>query len=324
MFVTHRIGRNRIWRPDVKSVNVPMMRRHGIARILLAALVCVPGAGVTAQDAAKGAALLAEARKAIGGEDRLRAVKALDVKGDFKRMAGQATIEGELQVRIELPDKMRRDEDLSPPGAGPAIVRTEVLNGATVWEENSGGGGFFVRRGRGGDAGPGARGGRAANIDPAQLEQAQRRARQTELARFVLAWLLAVDGPATWIATAEAPDGKADVLEVTPGGGPVVRVFLDQSSHLPLMLTWQGPAPQMVLAGRRGGRGQGGVATDPAAPRPAATQATLQVTLGDYKTVNGIRFPHLVTRGVNDMTIEEWTIDSYRINPSFRADVFTR
>jgi hypothetical protein len=48
------------------------------------------------------------------------------------------------------------------------------------------------------------------------------------------------------------------------------------------------------------------------------------MTLGEYKTVNGLRLPHLITRGVNDMTIEEWTIDSYRINPSFKADVFTK
>jgi hypothetical protein len=27
---------------------------------------------------------------------------------------------------------------------------------------------------------------------------------------------------------------------------------------------------------------------------------------------------------VNDMTIEEWKIDSYRINASFKADVFTK
>lgn len=300
------------------------MATQFIRGVLLSALACVGlSTGVAAQDAAKGMALLAEARKAIGGDDRLRAVKTLDVRGDFKRMAGQTNIEGELQIRIELPDKLRRDEDLSPPGGGPAIVRTEVLNGTTVWDENSGGG-FFVRRG-GGDGGRGGPGGRAANLDPAQIEEAQRRARQTELARFLLAWLLVADGPVTWVATAEAPEGKADVLEMTRSSGPAVRVFLDQESHLPLMLTWEGPAPQMMIAGRRGGRGgRGGDGTGPAPPRQGGPPATLQMTLGEYKTVNGIKLPYLMTRGVNDMTIEEWTIDSYRINPNFRADVFTK
>jgi hypothetical protein len=296
-----------------------------MTRLFVIGLVCCGLSDhATAQDAAKGAALLADARRAIGGEDRLAGVKTLDVRGDFKRVAGQTTIQGELQVRIERPDKLRRDEDLSPPGGGPAIIRTEVLNGTTVWDENSGGRAFLVRQGRGGDAGRGARG-NAPNIDPAQLEDLQRRARQAELARFLLIWLLAADGPVNWVATAEAPDGKADVLDITPASGPMVRLFLDQTTHLPLMVTWQGTPPQMVFAGRRGGRDGGG--DDAAAappPRQGAQPATLQLTLGEYKTVGGIKLPHLITRGVSDMTIEEWTIDSYRINQSFRSGVFAK
>ena len=59
------------------------------------------------------------------------------------------------------------------------------------------------------------------------------------------------------------------------------------------------------------------------APQRAQT-ATQQMMLGDYRTVSGIKLPHLITRAVNDMTIEEWKVDSYRVNPSFKADVFTK
>ena len=280
-------------------------------------LACLaPIVHAQSKDPQKGAALLAEARNALGGDARLAAVKTLDVRGDFKRMAGQATIEGNLQVRIERPDKLRRDEDLSPPGGGPAVVRTEVLNGSVVWDENSGGGGMFF--GRFGGRGRGDAGGRGP-VDPVQLEEAQRRARQTELARFLLIWLLQTDGPVAWIGTAEAPDGKADVLEMTPANGPALRLYLDVASHLPLMVTWQGVAPQFV-AGRRGGRGDA-----PAPPPPAnARQATLRITLGEYKAVDGVKLPHLITRGADEMTLEEWTIDSYRLNSTFRANVFTK
>lgn len=292
---------------------------------LLIALAMAPGIEGQTKDPEKGAALLAEARKAVGGDQALRAVKALDVRGDFKRLAGQVTIEGELQVRLELPDKLRRDEDLSPPGGGPAIIRTEVLNGATVWDENSGGGRMFMGRfggggGRGGDAPAGGR----APIDPVQLQDAQRRARQTDLARFALVWLLTTDAQAGWIGIAEAPDGKADVLEITPGAGPAMRLFLDATTHMPLMVTWQGAAPQLMLAGRRGGRGEGRGDAPAGGRGPGGPPATLRITLADYKTVNGVKLPHLMTRGANDMTIEEWTIDSYRINPTFRANVFSK
>jgi len=296
---------------------------------VLAAIALTPAAW--AQDAAKGAALLSEARKALGGAERLLAVKTLDVRGEFKRVAGRNTVEGDLQIRLERPDKLRRDEDTSLPGGGPAIVRTEVLNGTTVWEENTAGQGFRgfggggrdgggrdggFGRGGGGQGGgdipaPGRGGpfdaaqGRRAALDPAQIEEAQRRARQADLTRLMLAWLLATDAPVTWIGTAEAPDGKADVLEIMPANQPAIRLFLDVSSHVPLMLTWQGPA----AAGRRGG---------------GAAPPTLQMTLSDYKAVNGVRFPHLITRGTSDQTVEEWTIESYRVNPSFRSNVFTQ
>ena len=116
-----------------KARTMGSMKRSLSRSLVVAVLSLVFAGGAHAQDAAKGASLLAEARKALGGEDKLRAVKTLEMKGDFKRAAGQNTVEGDLEIRIERPDKMRRDEDLSLPGGGPAIVRTEVLNGADVW-----------------------------------------------------------------------------------------------------------------------------------------------------------------------------------------------
>lgn len=51
---------------------------------------------------------------------------------------------------------------------------------------------------------------------------------------------------------------------------------------------------------------------------------TLEMHLAEYKTVNGIKLPHLITRGVSGETNEEWVVRSYRINPSFRANTFTK
>jgi hypothetical protein len=319
----------------------PANHRIRLAVGVLSLLMATTG---FAQDGPRGAALLAEARKAVGGDDRLRAVKTLQAKGDFKRMVGQNTIEGELELLLELPGRLRRNEDLSLPGGGPAIVRTEVLNGTEVWDENSGGGGQFMFRGggpggnRAGSGGGGGgvggtggggrdgagRGGRGP-IDPEQLRQLQLRTRQADLARTVLALLLVTgDGAVTWVGTAESPEGRADVLDVTPANGAAMKLFLDTSTHLPLMVTWQGAAPQLFINRRGGGPGAPEAPGDQPPLRPRAQQATLRMTLGEYKAVNGLRLPHLVTRGVNDVTNEEWTVDSYRINPSFKADTFTK
>jgi hypothetical protein len=77
--------------------------------------------------------------------------------------------------------------------------------------------------------------------------------------------------------------------------------------------------------GGRGRRGGGGGAAGPdgraGSPPP---QITIETHLSEYKTVNGIKLPHLITRGVNGQTNEELEIKSYRINPNLKQNTFTR
>src|SRR6185295_8307964 len=87
----------------------------------------------------RAAALLADARKALGGEEKLHAVKTVQAKGEFRRTLGGNDMSGDLEIMLERPDKLRRNESFSF-GGGPPIDRTEVLNGTEVWQENSGGG----------------------------------------------------------------------------------------------------------------------------------------------------------------------------------------
>jgi len=46
--------------------------------------------------------------------------------------------------------------------------------------------------------------------------------------------------------------------------------------------------------------------------------------LSDYKVVNGIKLPHLITRGSGDQVTEEWEIKGYKINPNLKADTFKK
>jgi len=304
------------------------------------------------EDTAKGASLLAEARKALGGEDKIAAVKRLQVKGEMRRGQGNNTLEGDTEVFLELPDKFRRNESLSIGLGLGGIDRVEVLNGNEIWDQNSGGNGRFGRGGgdfggRGGDFGGFRRGGgggqqngdadqRAQGIDPERLKELQLRNRRAEVSRLLLAFLLTTDSPVAWVGTAQSPEGNADVLEVKSSDGPTTRLFLESSTHMPLMMTWSGGA-------QRGGRGGQGGFREPAAP-PAAPQggaavdaaqgrrgrgaggapATLEMHLSDYKVVNGVKLPHLITRGANGQTAEEWTIKSYRINPTFKGNTFIK
>ena len=319
-----------------------MLKRLPAAVLAVFVAALLPSQLASAQDAAKGAALLAAARKAVGGDDKLAAIKRLQVSGTFLSSTGpDQVIDGDFDVFLEFPDKYRRSEITGFAGAN--AERTEALNGTEVWDDSSGGltpgrgfggGGGFPRDGRGGGGDRGGGGGfRGGGFDrgrnPNQNAGAQgdavpaderakellRRTRQAELARLALVWLLTTDGQAAWVGTAQAPEGTADVLEVRPANGVPTRLFLEPTTHLPLMITWSGQAGRGGDVRRRG-------AAAPAAPPQG--QATLELHMGDYKTVNGIKLPHLITRGPEGITQEELKIKSFKINPNFKADTFVQ
>jgi hypothetical protein len=192
--------------------------------------------GQAANDTVKGAALMDEARKALGGVAKLAAIQRLEFKGVSRRAQGDQALEGDFTIQLEPFEKYKRVEEIAIGGnAGLIVERTEALNGTEAWESSGGGfpgrGGF---PGGGGDRGGGGfrgggggfggdRGGRGgalgeligaargnqdqAGIDPERLKQLQVAQRQQEVARLVLATLLATKGTVAWIGTGEAPEG---------------------------------------------------------------------------------------------------------------------
>lgn len=144
-----------------------VMRSQRVAVFLagasVAAMAVLAGDGAApvwaqAQDPAKGAAVIAEARQALGG-DKLAEVKRLQASGTIRRGAGAVNLEGDLEFFIELPHKFRRNENLLVNAAGQEIERKEVVDGATSWEETKRGGGNLDFGGGGGDFGGGGFGG---------------------------------------------------------------------------------------------------------------------------------------------------------------------
>ncbi len=334
--------------------------------------------GTPAQDTAKGASLLSEARKALGGEDKLAAIKRIELKGSITQLAGNQTLDGDLVMQIETPDKLRIDEEISLPGGAITINRTQGLNGTEAWDVTEGGNlpGNFGRGGRGGGGNPGGRLGGVlgalndpnapqGQVDPARqaaLKELQRKTRQTDLARYLVAFLAATSEAPAWVGTAVTPkDEKADVLEMTTADGTVTRIFLDIETHMPLMMTYSGPAPRGGGGqGRRGQGGQGGRgqpggaqpggqgggdagANAANAPQGAASagapggdaaqggrrgggaaqaQATVEMYIGDYKVENGVKMPHHITREVNGEIQEEVVIKNFKFNPNFKSNTF--
>jgi hypothetical protein len=271
--------------------------------------------------------LLAAMRQALGG-DKVESVKTLSATGEFRRIMGEREMNGDLTIELIAPDKFKRTEDMGIPG-GPQFSRTTVLNGTDFWEDstNRGGGNFMRFGGPGGQGGPGGPGGQGPSEEDRQrFRQMQQRRLTGELQRDLLLLLGRTTAPATYVGEAEASDGKADVVEVKPDGAAPMRLFLDQSTHMPLMLTYTGVMPRMVV------RQAGGPQPTPEemrkrwedARRQPPQEVTFEVHLEDYKDVSGVMLPQRFTQSVEGKPTEEWTVTSYKVNPNLKPESFVK
>jgi len=297
---------------------------------------------------ARASTLRAEARDALGGEPALASVHGLSLQGHFHRLpppdsgAGDAArssrgpfgrdAAGDLDLEVALPDKMRREESISMTG-GPSFTMIMGLSGAHAWmgTEGSAGG-----RGFGGGRGGGPRGEADARspADRKAMEEERRAAMgrrlQAELARLRLA-LLADPGDGasvTYAGAAESPDGRADVLDVTSASGTSARLFLDATTHVPLMVTYQETMPSRRFRRPMPAEGVDRPEETPApVARPSdAAPRTVEVTLflSDRRGVDGLQLPYHVSRAVNGNVVEEWDVTRWRVNPAFKPERFEK
>src|SRR5215813_8033290 len=215
-----------------------MREKFLIAILIIAAAASELLTGVSAQDAAtKAQQLIKQARAALGGDK----LKSLSATGNYRRTFGQMEMAGEVNYDLLLPDKMMKTETMNP-APGLEITRIETINGDEVWEDqqqHGGGGGMMIfRRGPGGPA-----------ADPKMAQAAMRQGIRSDFARLSIGWLLTTPSSFpveySFAGEAESPEGKADALDVKGPDGFAARLFLDQKTHRPLMLTFNGSKPRV-------------------------------------------------------------------------------
>jgi hypothetical protein len=57
---------------------------------------------------------------------------------------------------------------------------------------------------------------------------------------------------------------------------------------------------------------------------PPPTPSNVSLYLGDFKKVDGVLIPHRLTQAIDGKTVEEWTIEKVRVNPTIKADLFEK
>ena len=283
------------------------------------AVSALAGAQPVPPDAA--AAVVAAAREALGGEKKLAAVRTILATGRTRQVRGDNLVPIEFEIAIELPDKYVRKDEIPAQESGPTQTG---FSGDTLLQFPA-------------PSPPPARAGGPPPPTPEQMAAASQMRLNTtrqDFARLMLGMFAGTSSayPVTFIyvGKAEAPQGKADVLDVKGPAGPGAfagRLFVNADTHLPIMITWTAPAPPMRGGPPRGGpppsRGDAPPAAAGQPPSradapPASTSqpSTPETRLyfAEYREASGLQLPFRLRRALGPDTVEETTFDGYKIN----------
>ena len=298
------------------------------------------------------AAVLSAAREALGGEKRLSAVKAIVATGRTRQVQGDNLVPIEFEIYIELPDKYVRTDEIPARESGPT---SRGFNGDGLIQfpeaapPRAGGppAGAAPSGGAARPGGPGGPGPAGAPPNPTiSLKQDFARLTLGMFATSFSSYPLSFG----FAGQAEAPEGKADVIDVKGAPNLTARLFVDNNTHLPLMLSWQTPANLVpVLPGQPppANLPPGTVTFDAPGPPPGSTATAEERTkyqqdvqaarakamaaakptenrmyYADYRDVDGMKFPFRIRRAVGALTTEETIFDRFRINPKIDPKKF--
>jgi hypothetical protein len=201
-----------------------------------------------ANDDARAQEILKQARKAIGGDEQLQKIQALQVNGQYRRVFGDRQMGGDREISILLPNNYLVEDAMNAGGLSTAMINTRALSSGKAWSGNSGGGGGMIFR----MSGPGGQ-----QMSPEQMEEMQRRIYNAEFSRYLLAMLLTPPPSLAveykYAGESDVEDVKADVIDVSGPDNFAVRVFFDKNSHIPLLLSYRGPKPRIMTMQRPAG-----------------------------------------------------------------------
>jgi len=320
-----------------------------------------PAQAQALQNPERAAQILAETRKALGG-DKISTVKTFVATGQTRRLSGQNLVPVEFEIDVELPDKyVRKDEipaqETEPSSSGfngDGLIQIPPPAAPTPAPAGPPGGAARGGAAPGGAAAPGGQPGRpgAPAMTPQQQQEAARRTRVTtikqDFARLTLGmFATSFDSyPLTfgYAGQAEAPQGKADVVDVRGAGNFSARLFIAGDTHLPIMVSWTAPVTPANLVVVPQGQARpatlppGAIVVETPAPLPSSAskedqdqyakdvaalrQKAIQgakpienrLYYADYRDTDGLKFPFKLRRAIGPDTIEETTFDRFRLN----------
>ncbi|HEX8369455.1 MAG TPA: hypothetical protein VF604_12995 [Pyrinomonadaceae bacterium] len=315
----------------------------------------IEGVGARFKSDERALELVRQARQAVGGEQSIAAVRSLTISGRVTKtfdFDGTAKSEqGDWEMNLQLPNQFSKTMKLRREGAGGekfenvdkeviVIRQSGELKERVMLPAEEGGEkkkAVFVMKNEGGEKvvvnGDGEKvqdrriilykDNKDGLVPPAAFHQ-------NELFRTSLALLL-TPPPGTDVSYKYAGEGSVDgancdIVEASANGSSV-RLYLDKTTHLVAMMTYQAPKPFIIKIRKEEGKANTNedvkvVRENLRERMPAPELAEFQVKFSDYRTVGGVQLPYRWTQtigGKDDETIE---VTSYELNPADIADKF--
>ncbi len=299
----------------------------------------------------KALTLIRQAREAIGGDANINNVRSFSATGKITKTfdfdGATRTEQGDWELNLQLPNqisksmKLRR-EDGSGNGERQEFVQKSVVvvtkdDGANkTWVSPDNGSGenkvFIIKKS---DGEPAITIGDGANAEGKKIVKDARvgvgeggQFHQNELFRATLSLLLTApegsDVSYTYAGDDSVDGSSCDVVEAKTGASGI-KLFLDKSTHLPRMISFQGAKP-MVFKFKKDDAAANGDKQENVFVRKmgAPETAEFQVKFSDYRTVNGVQMPYKWTQTVGGSADEIIDVTAYEINPANIAEKFDK
>jgi hypothetical protein len=285
-------------------------------------------------------------------------VRTFTATGRTRQIRGNNLVPIEFEIWCELPDKYVRRDEVPAQESGPtsAGFSSDTL---IQWPPAApAAGGTTTGKPAASDAAakPAASEAAAPPAKPPDPRLARVASIKQDFVRLTLGMFAAsfASYPLTFTVAgqAEAPQGRADVLDVKGQGTFALRLFINSDTHLPVMVSWTTPASNVIITvpGERPPENPApGSIVVSAPPLPAKTapkeeqeqyakaiqdlkKNTLatakpiehRIYYGDYRDIgNGLRFPYRLRRSTAGETIEETNFDEFKINVRIDPRRFT-
>jgi hypothetical protein len=306
-------------------------------------VVAIGAAALHAQAPAAGdpAKVLAQAREALGGDKKLAAITSFVATGRTRQVRGDNLVPIEFEISVALPDKYVRRDEIPAQESGPTSTG---FNGDDIIQ-------LPLPQAPPTPA-AGARPGGPGGAAPGAAQDAARKARvnnvKQDFAKLTLGMFAAsFDGfplTFTYAGQAQAPSGTADVIDAK-SGTTTLRLFIDSTTHLPLMVSWPTPVtPANIIVTAPGqpkpaNAAPGAIVVEgPAVPAATATaeerdqyakdvRALQAKTLASAKPIQnylyyadyrdaggGAKFPFRLRKAIGADTVEETNFDGFKLN----------